>query len=302
MRKVMWRVRSSRGRGDFGFSRFRWPGLALIIALAALCTTRLGGQATRGSATKAPGSLIHSSLPPIPDDRVTGPDPGTAFSVATDESCFLWPLTGVRAPTAGVASLEVPGPARKDFQRACKAASDHRLPKAEEHLRRALQADAQYPAAWLLLGQVLKAQQKLDDARQACSQALKVDPNYLPAGLCLAELCAIEQKWEEMLRLANASIALDPANNFHAYFYAAGAYFGLHRLPDAEKNALRAVEIDKDQREPRTHFLLAQIYEMQHKPEAEAAELREYLKSATDPQDVAMVKKYLADLRQSPRK
>ncbi len=65
---------------------------------------------------------------------------------------------------------------------------------------------------------------------------------------------------------------------------------------------MRAVEIDKDQREPRTHFLLAQIYEMQHKPEAEAAQLREYLKSATDPQDVAMVKKYLADLGQSPRK
>ncbi len=105
-----------------------------------------------------------------------------------------------------------------------------------------------------------------------------------------------------MLRLANASIALDPVNNFHAYFYAAGAYFGLHRLPDAEKNALRAVEIDKDQREPRTHFLLAQIYEMQHKPEAEAAQLREYLKSATDPQDVAMVKKYLADLSQSSKK
>ncbi len=298
----MWPVRSSHGRGDSGFAWFRWSRLTLIVAVPALCASPLMGQATRGSATKAPGSLIHSSLPPIPDDRVTGPDPGTAFSIAPDESCFLWPLTGVRAPTAGVASLDVPGPARKDFQRACKAANDRRLAKAEEHLRRALQSDAQYPAAWLLLGQVLKAQQKPDDARQACAQALKIDPNYLPAGLCLADLCAIEQKWDEMLRLANASIALDPANNFHAYFYAAGAYFGLHRLPEAEKNALRAVEMDKDQREPRTHFLLAQIYEMQHKSDAEAAQLREYLKSATDPQDVAMVKKYLADLTEPPRK
>ena len=105
-----------------------------------------------------------------------------------------------------------------------------------------------------------------------------------------------------MLRFANASIALDPVNNFHGYFYAAGAYFGMHRLPEAEKNALRAAEIDKDQREPRTHFLLAQIYEMQHKPDVEAAQLREYLRYATDPQDIAMVKKYLADLRENPRK
>jgi len=76
----------------------------------------------------------------------------------------------------------------------------------------------------------------------------------------------------------------------------------LDRLPEAEKNALMAAELDKNQHEPRTHFLLAQIYEMQHKPDAEAAQLREYLKSATDPQDVAMVKKYLADLRENPRK
>jgi tetratricopeptide (TPR) repeat protein len=299
----MWSVQSSHGRGDFGVWWFRWSTSVLIIALTALCTTRLVGQATRGSASKEPGSLIHSSLPPIPDDRVTGPaDTAAVFSVATDESCFMWPLTGVRAPAERVPSLQVPGQARKDFQRACKAANDRRLTKAEEHLRRALQADAQYPAAWLLLGQVLKAQQKPDDAREACAQALKVDPNYLPADLCLADLFAIEQRWEEMLRFANASIALDPANNFHAYFYAAGAYFGLHQLPDAEKNALRAAEIDKGQREPRTHFLLAQIYETQHKPDAEAAQLREYLKSATDPQDVAMVKKYLADLTKNPRK
>jgi tetratricopeptide (TPR) repeat protein len=293
-------TRNSHGRG--GPVWFRWSTLAGIIALLALCATRMVGQATRGSAVKAPGSLIRSSLPPIPDDRVKGPDAGTVFSAADDESCFMWPLTGVRAPTEGFASLKVPGQARKDFQRACKAANEKRLPKAEEHLRRALQADAQYPAAWLLLGQVLKAQQKPEEARQACAQALKVDPNYLPAGLCLADLSAIEQKWEDMLHFANASIALDPVNNFHAYFYAAGAYFGLHRLPEAEKNALRAAETDKDQREPRTHFLLAQIYEMQHKPDAEAAQLQEYLKAATDPQDVAMVKKYLADLRENPRK
>jgi tetratricopeptide (TPR) repeat protein len=298
----MWNARNSHGRGDSGVPWFRWSASAMIIALMGLWTTRLGGQANHGSATKEPGSLIHSSLPPIPDDRVTGPETGAALSVASDESCFMWPLTGVRAPTEGVPSLQVPGRARKDFQRACKATHDRQLTKAEEALRRALQADAQYPAAWVLLGQVLKAQEKPKDAHEACAQALKADPNYLPADLCLADLCAIGQRWQDMLRFANASIALDPANNFRAYFYAAGAYYGLHQLPEAEKNALKAAEIDKDQREPRTHFLLAQIYEMQHKPDAEAAQLREYLKSATDPQDVAMVKKYLADLTGKPRK
>jgi tetratricopeptide (TPR) repeat protein len=291
----------SHGRDDFGLW-FRWSRLVLIIALLALCATSFLGQANHGSAIKEPGSLIHSPLPTIPDDRVTGPDRALSASVAADEACFMWPLTGVRPPTERVASLKVPGQARKEFQRACKAAHDSQLTKAEDHLRQALRADALYPAAWVLLGQVLKAQQKPEDAHKACDQALSVDPNYLPADLCLADLCAGGQRWEEMLHFANASIALDPNDSVHAYFYAAGAYLGLRRLPEAEKNALKAAELDKGQREPRTHFLLAQIYEMQRRPDAEATQLQEYLKSATDPQDVAMVKKYLADLTRKPRK
>lgn len=59
---------------------------------------------------------------------------------------------------------------------------------------------------------------------------------------------------------------------------------------------MKAVEMDKAEREPRTHLLLAQIYEVEHKPEAEAEQLRAYLKSVNDPEQVAMVKKYLANL------
>ena len=217
--------------------------------------------------------------------------------MAADESCFMWPLTGIRSSTAGVASLEVPGPARKDFQRACSAAGDKKLAKAEEHLRKALHADEQYPAAWVLLGQVLKAEQKTEDARNACAQAVRADPNYIPA-----DLCAVDHRWEEMLHYAETAVALDPTNDPHAYFYTAGAYFGLHRLPEAEKDALKAIGIDKTNREPRAHFLLAQIYEIERKPDAEANQLKEYLKSATDPQEVAMVKKYLAELTENRRK
>ena len=274
----------------------------MICVVAALWSTLFFAQANHGSATKEPGSLIHSPLPEVPDDRVKGPDRAVPPPVAADESCFMWPLTGMRSSTAGVASLEVPSPARKDFQRACGAVGDKKPARAEEHLRKALRADGQYPAAWVLLGQVLKAEQKTEDARNACAQALRADPNYIPADLCLADLCAVEHRWEEMLRYADTAVALDPTTNPHAYFYTAGAYFGLHRLPEAEKNALKAIGVDKGNREPRAHFLLAQIYEIERKPDAEADQLKEYLKSATDPQEVAMVKKYLTELTENHRK
>lgn len=269
----------------------------LICIMAAFWPAPLAAQA---SAHQKHGvvysSLVRNQLPSVPDDRAKGPDGAASAPAARDESCFMWPLTGIRSPTTGVTSLEVSGEARKDFERACRAASRNELAKAGDHLRKALHKDAQYPAAWVLLGQVFKAQQKPEDAHEACSQALRVDPNYLPADLCLADLCAVEQRWEEMLRFANSAIALDPANDPRVYFYAGGGYLGLHRLPEAEKSALKAAEIDKAEREPRIHFLLAQIYEIERKPDAEAAQLQEYLKSVTDPQEVAMVKKYLAHL------
>jgi tetratricopeptide (TPR) repeat protein len=277
------------------------PLCASIVTfiMAAFWSAPMAAQATRASlGDHGFGYDFHNAVPSIPDDRVKLPDsvpPPT--NTPGDESCFLSPLTGIHSPTAGVASLEVHGAARKDFQRGCSAASHNKLARAEEHLRKALDEDAQYPAAWVLLGQVLKAERKPDDARKACSQALIVDAGYAPADLCLADLYAIQQRWEEMLRFANSAVALGPANNPHAYFYVAGAYLALHRLAEAEKSALRAAELDKTNREPRTHFLLAQIYEAERKPDAEAAQLEEYLKSVSDPQEKVMVKKYLADLK-----
>ena len=70
----------------------------------------------------------------------------------------------------------------------------------------------------------------------------------------------------------------------------------MRKLPDAEKSALKGIEIDKTHNDPRIYFLLAQIYEAKGEPENEAAQLRQYLKFASDPNDAAMVKAYLAEL------
>ena len=54
--------------------------------------------------------------------------------------------------------------------------------------------------------------------------------------------------------------------------------------------------IDKDHREPRVHFVLAQIYEAMGDSANEATQLREYLKFASSPDDVAIVEQYLSKL------
>jgi len=65
---------------------------------------------------------------------------------------------------------------------------------------------------------------------------------------------------------------------------------------------LRAIEIDTDHKEPRAHFILAQVYEAKGDSAAEAEQLREYLKYADDRNDIAWTQQYLDRLEKQPRK
>ena len=108
---------------------------------------------------------------------------------------------------------------------------------------------------------MLAAQQNRDEAHNACSQASKVEPSYVPAYLCLADLAARDKAWDEVLKLSGRAIELDPASNPVAYEFNASANLRINNLKEAERSALRALAIDKNNIDPRVHFVLAQIYE-----------------------------------------
>jgi len=118
----------------------------------------------------------------------------------------------------------------------------------------------------------------------------------VPAFLCLADIAARTHAWDEVLKLSGRAIDLDPSADAVAYEYHAAANLNLHNLAGAEKSGLRAVAIDKDHREPRVHFVLAQIYEAKGDDANEAAQLREYLKYSGSADDIAMAEQYLSKL------
>ncbi len=210
-------------------------------------------------------------------------------------------MSGIQIPAISVGSLQIAAKAKKDYAAACGALKDRQYDKAEEKLRKAVKQEPKYAAAWVTLGQLLAGRQKLDDAGSACSQAQSADPMYLPAHLCLADIAARSQQWEEVLNLSERALQIDPANDPLAYDYNAVANLKLHRLPQAEKSALKAIEIDRSNIDPRVHFVLAQIYEAEGDRAGEAAQLREYLKFAS-PGEAEVVKQYLSDLEpQQPK-
>jgi tetratricopeptide (TPR) repeat protein len=223
------------------------------------------------------------------------PDPAAPKKTSAD-NCFLPPLNGLHATTVGVADLRIPEQAKKEFESACSALGNKNMVEAEKHLRKAVKQYQQYSAAWEMLGQTLEAQQKMAEARTACSQPIATNSNYLPAYLCQADISGRLQSWDDMLKLSTRALEIDPTSNAVAYAYNAAANFNLHNLSKAEESALKAEAIDKSNTDPRIHFLLAQIYEGKGDRTREAAQLREYLKYASDPSDIAMVTSYLSEL------
>lgn len=211
-----------------------------------------------------------------------------------ENNCFLPPLNRLHTATVGLEDLQVPAKTQREFEDGCAALRNKKVAEAENHLRKAVKQYAKYSAAWILLGQVLEAEQKTEEARNACSQPLAASSNYLPAYLCLTDISARLNNWDEVLKLSTRALEIDPTTDAAAYSYNAAANLNLHHLPEAEKNALKASEIDRNNEDPRVHFLLAQIYEAKGDRPNETAQLREYLKYATDAKDAAMVKGYLA--------
>jgi len=92
---------------------------------------------------------------------------------------------------------------------------------------------------------------------------------------------------QEVLELSGHVLEIDGSSNFVAYEYHAAANLNLHDLAAAEKSDLRAAELDREHREPRIYFVLAQIYEAKGDFAEVAAQLRSYLKYTDSPLDAA---------------
>ena len=235
------------------------------------------------------------TLPKFPDDRVVMDTPDSPKGRGERQLCWLEPFAGL-ANTTSVDRLKISARAQSQYRAACAALKRNRLAASEQHVRKAIQIYPKYAAGWVMLGQLLEAQQRADPAREACWRATEVDPRYLPSYLCLAQIAGRAEQWEEVLRYTGQALQLDPVHDAYAYFFSAIAFFNLNRIPDAEQRALKAEELDVAHREPRVQFLLGQIYKVKNDPVKAAVELREFLKYAPGAPDSDAVKQDLAKI------
>ncbi len=254
---------------------------------------------SRSNGTTSPKNPLPDEIPPGIE---VSPISADVYQLTTLEACNSWTEFGVHSPAVSVARLRIPGKAASEYQKACGALKDKRLPTAEEHARKAIQMYPDYAAAWVVLGQILKAERKTEDARGACLQAQRVDAGYVAPYLCLAEFAAQAKDWQEVGRLAGRALDLDPVDNFYALYYSASAAFYGDRSAEAEAKALDAIKLDKWNRLPQLHMLLARIYAGNGDARGEAVQLRRYLKLSPSAEDSAEARQTLAKLEAAPPK
>ncbi len=317
-RKTRGARRLARGRGSV--ARFLAISASFAIALMA---PRLAGAQQWPSSVPVNPSVPNSNFPqsssgsdpdgdnPTPNDPLEAMESGLGMirlmpidnsRLIDAESCRTWTAAAVDSPTVSVARLGVPGKASHEFQKACGDFKDDKLNAAEDHARKAVKIYPGYAAAWVLLGQILHADHKEQEAIEACRSGENADPKYAPPYICLAGFAADANDWDEAYSLADRALSLDPATDPYAFLYTATADFHLRHIDKAEFYAKSAEKLDKWNHIPKIHILLAQIYETEGRPTEEASELHKYIKEAPHDADWQSARTRLAEIEQSAGK
>jgi hypothetical protein len=253
---------------------------------------------TEGKPTGRSGVPTYEpGVQPQPGVFIPTPQPLPKPVVVEDETCLPWDLPDMRGATVSAIRLGVPPKARSEYEKACGDFKRKKLPQAEQHVRGAIEKYSNYQAAWVMLGQVLQDELKMNEAQDACSQALRVDPTYLPPYLCLAGLLEREKDWGDLLTLTGRFLDMNPVGDRYAYYYRAIAQFHLYNLPEAQKSALQAIAIDSEHHQPGLYFLLAQIYGEQGNVADATTQIRQFLKYNVVRRDKDAAKQYLAQLQ-----
>jgi hypothetical protein len=298
-------------RSYVGLTYFKRVGLC-VLAIASLTlpmhAQRGGGSSGGGTGgTRGPSGSGGSTRPPvIQPGNDPNIDPGMIYFptpepmpkpvVVEDESCLPWDLPDVRGATVSAMRLGVPPKARGQYEKACGAYKKQKWTDAEQHAREAIQSYSKYLAAWVMLGEVLQDQQKMDEAHDACSKAITLDPTYLPPYLCLAGLLNRQNEWSDLIALSDRFLGMNLVGDRYAYYYRGLAHFHLQNWQVAQQNVLHAISIDTEHHQPNLYFLLAQIYGEQGDVADAKIQIRQFLKFNIDREDKNAAKQYLAKL------
>jgi len=204
-------------------------------------------------------------------------------------------IAQIQGLTISATSAAAPEKAKQAFEKGLNAEKKNKLDVALKSFNQAVEVYSQYAVAWFEMGRVQVMKGNVAAARLAFGKSLDADSQYVNPYLGLTQIAVQQQKWQETADLTAAVVNLNPVNFPNAWFYNGYANYNLGNLADAEKSARQGLKVDSAHQYPKLEYLLG-VMLMEKKDYASASEhLQNFLHSATDPRDVAQVKKQLEE-------
>jgi len=213
-------------------------------------------------------------------------------------SIILYPIAKIQGMTASATSGQAPKDAKKAYEKGLEAVKKAKPDQAEQEFRKAVGIYPRYAAAWLELGKALERRDHKAEAREAYASALAADPKFVYPYQQLYQMALQEQNWQSLIDNTDQLVRLDPFEFPQAYYFNALGHLQLKNYDAAEKSAHQAVEADRRQSNPKTHYLLGAIQIQKQEWTSAAQSFRAYLKAAPNASDKASVEKTLGQLDQ----
>lgn len=197
--------------------------------------------------------------------------------------------------TIRMTELKVPRKAWDEYGKANQKLGARDIEGAEDHLRKAIEIEPRFSAAWNHLGTIAYQTRRFELAESHFRKALEVDPQaYEPLvnlGGVLVTLKKHDDAWPY-----NVHAVLKRPQDPLAHSQLGMTYFGLGKMDLAEKHLLEAVRLDG------AHFshpqlLLAEIYVRREEPGRAAEQLSHFLRLHPDWPQAAAMEQAIAKLR-----
>lgn len=189
---------------------------------------------------------------------------------------FLKRQGDAKGTTISVTSMAAPKDAMRAYEKAEKAKQE-KPAAAEKDLNKAVQIYPQFAAAWTLLGDIHRQQERFDLARTEYAQAQAADPQFVNPMYGLALIATQEKRWEEAVPLTEQVLKMNALAFPMAWFFNAAANYNLQRFEAAEASAKKFKALDTQHSHPDVCLLLSYVFSRKQDYAGAAREIRDYL-------------------------
>jgi Tfp pilus assembly protein PilF len=189
---------------------------------------------------------------------------------------FIKRMGNATGTTISLTSMSAPQNAMRAYEKALRVRQE-KPAEAEKELHKAVQAYPQFAAAWNLLGDIHRQEEKFDLARDEYGKAVFADPQFVNPAYGLALIAMQEKKWEEGIRLTDQVLKMNSAAFPLTYFFNAAANYNLQKYDAAEESARKFKAVDTQHEHPDVCLLLSNVYARKKDYAGAAREIREFL-------------------------